>query len=104
MQQLHFRKWQENKMVDCVLQEDVMRFTGLHDKNRKPIYEGDIVDAWLCFGPGGDEKRRYEVKITPHGVNLERWTFREEGMLPVVVGNVREHPHLLNEKSSADGG
>jgi len=73
----------------------LMQFTGLHDKNGKEIYEGDIVDAFICFGPAGDERRRYVVALGIFGPNLQEWTFDRPETRPVVVGNVHENPELL---------
>ena len=72
----------------------LMQYTGLKDKNGVEIYEGDIVKAWLDFGPGGEEQRTYEVLISPFGANLEDWTFREF-RLPEIIGNIHQNPELL---------
>src|SRR5574343_919839 len=54
-----------------------MQYTGLKDKNGKEIYEGDIVKAWIDFGPGGEYQKIYSVEIGDFGPNLQAWTFRE---------------------------
>lgn len=70
------------------------QLTGLYDKNGKKIYEGDIVKAWVNFGPAGDEQRINTVQITPFGTNLQSWIF-EENMLPEIIGNIHDNPELL---------
>lgn len=84
---------QESFLSDCVL----MQYTGLTDKNNTEIYKGDIVKAWIDFGPAGEEQRNIEIKITPFGCNLQKWTYKEEGYLPKVIGNIYENPELLKE-------
>jgi uncharacterized phage protein (TIGR01671 family) len=84
----------ENKMtgstVDCIL----MQYTGLKDKNGKEIYEGDIVKALINFGPGGDAERIFTVEITPFGVNIQEWNYKED-YLPEIIGNIYENGELL---------
>lgn len=75
---------------------DVMQYTGLKDKNRKEIYEGD------CFKGEG---RTGQVKFVDG-----EWvvSFNNEYLYPlfryikndperVVIGNIYENPELLNQ-------
>jgi len=84
--------WGKDK-YDWILEQ----YTGLLDRNGKEIFEGDIVRAWIDFGPGGEGLMVYPVTMNPHGVNLQEWTFREEGFLPEIIGNIHENVELLNE-------
>lgn len=76
---------------DCAFEQ----FTGLRDKNGREIYDGDIVKAWIDFGPGGEGLEIYEVIIGLHGTSLQPWTFEEPGFLPEVIGNIHENPELV---------
>lgn len=67
----------------------VMQYTGLRDKNEKEIYEGDIVD---CSRYENDERYLVvikDIRSFPDALFGSALNFRE------IIGNVYEHPHLL---------
>ena len=82
---------------------EIMQFTGLHDKNGKEIYEGDILefdrDEWYRFASADtpDHGPRSVVAWNDHeagwdtgaGANSECSTYKE------VIGNMHENPELI---------
>lgn len=81
-----------------VYKETVGQYTGLHDKNEKEIYEGDIVKIL-----GGEyEKGFYEwdekVQIKDliyDGFNLMMTISQIGNQAIEVIGNIYENPELL---------
>jgi len=81
--------------ITKVNENTVGQFTGLHDKNGKEIYEGDIFHI-------GDPNLMHEVvwhdtgfigkQIGCYGsyIGLEHWADRIE-----VIGNIHDNPELL---------
>lgn len=112
---LKFRAWWRGKMICFSLanlaiagegsyyyldgQAPIMQFTGLTDRNKQEIYEGDIVrsdrglfEVFWRDGFAGFYLRKGEwIDLISMTGNV---TWCE------IVGNIYEHPHLLQEMQS----
>ncbi len=94
-------KWCSGNMGVCMeVTEDLvfLQFTGLKDKNKKEIYEGDVVEWCWC----GMTKTTLTTIVFERG----KWTFGGEGFPEElfgnknsceVIGNIYENPELLEE-------
>lgn len=91
-------------IVHQVAPDTIGQFTGLHDKNGKEIYEGDIVESDGYSGARhyvGYRKEEamfvaYIIGTTPQDYCsvFQNWINDYEKK---VIGNIHDNPELLNE-------
>lgn len=87
----------------------LMQSTGLHDKNGKEIFEGDILEikghpfqrhtGEMSGMPVGiDIDGRYVIEYNQEnaGYVVGNWKTREVICYCTVIGNIHEHSHLLD--------
>ena len=77
-----------------ILGLELMQFTGLKDKNKKEIYEGDIVEST-------DKTARYEIvflegSYMARSIKLKDY-YDDISMFHKVIGNIYENPELINK-------
>ena len=87
---------------------ELMQFTGLHDRNGKAIYEGDIVK--FSDGQYVDSGYTYEIVFHEGSVRCksenkyfyDHRAFDKDGWdkfySPEIIGNIHENPELLETK------
>lgn len=99
-----------------VKRDTVGQYTGLKDKNDKPIYEGDIVECvswneyftnpatgevmqpfrrkmYVDFRKGGFKM----VEPMPYGIEVREWDIIYNGDIEI-IGNIHDNPELLNKE------
>jgi len=75
--------------------DEIMMWTGLHDKNGKEIWEGDIVKGDDGISKVFWSKRWSSFEVVTTGNTVGWW--KSTGDLKV-IGNIYENPELLGEK------
>lgn len=118
MREIKFRAWNGEKfrsdvngMLDFCIDSDYMtveQYTGLHDKNSKEIYEGDIVKLHVVILSPDDKvgfieyspKYGYCINFGKSIARQEYWAANDKHTIEV-IGNIHENPELL-EKTGED--
>jgi uncharacterized phage protein (TIGR01671 family) len=82
-----------------VIPETVGQFTGLHDKNGKEIWEGDVCDTYSY-----DYGHQKQVVIFKNGsfcFDYMGWAMSEYKInLTEIIGNIYENPELITPAPS----
>ena len=81
----------------AIEQVEIMQYTGLHDKNGKEIYEGDIVRFFVSHGAEGIPSTE-EMQSNVHyanGLLYPMADFMYDHYIYEVIGNIYENPELL---------
>jgi uncharacterized phage protein (TIGR01671 family) len=78
------------------------QYTGLTDKNKKEIYEGDILDFTARYKQTGPVEviyygGSYGCVVTDDGGLKEFWALNHivQQHYPEIIGNISENPELL---------
>lgn len=87
----------KDKIAWSALEETVGQYTGLHDKNGKEIYEGDIVKSFFVdTDEAGNEIYKYYIMEVKYDEVLCSYKI-DKFMNLEVIGNIYENKELLNE-------
>lgn len=82
---------------------DVLRYTGLKDKNGKEIWEGDIVSIYEVYvscnecGSKEEHTKYLEVKFKDGVFTASHYGLRSLANNTKIIGNIYEDPELLND-------
>lgn len=87
------------KMVQGEVNPDTIgQYTGLHDKNEKEIYEGDIVKSFFVdTDKQGNEVYKYQIIRIEYDEILCSYRI-DKFMNLEVIGNIYDNPELLGGK------
>ena len=94
-------------MADGNCDDEVMQFTGLHDKNGKEIYEGDIVKTDEGFiGLVEFGRFPYVANIEDYGYFIKAHEYfkltANTCQAVEVIGNIYESPQLLDNTDTKE--
>ena len=103
---IHIPKGYEKISLITHQEVPLMQFTGLHDKNGKEIWEGDIVKCWYGFGKVIFHSGCFMVEWIDNKDTYMEFLFSRKGMYSrtneeefEVIGTIYENPELLNQQT-----
>ena len=71
---------------------NVMQFTGLHDKNGREIYEGDVWERSGFIGKVVFEHSGWVIVTLPSSRFIEYPAFYSNASTGEIIGNIHENP------------
>lgn len=86
------------ELVTDVVPDTIGQFTGLHDKNGREIYDGDIMkiyDSIAGYVRHNAKYWRYEVAAPKEPIDNERIPSGVPSECWEIIGNIHDNPELL---------